>query len=101
MAENRLKWYRCDQCNAGLACEYCQGITRHEPWCVFVAPIVSYAYQIVADPSNLAMGDALMLHALGVAWDKKQPGGLIPHDSSRGSMNLMLEMALLGMSCRN
>jgi hypothetical protein len=38
----------------------------------FVAPIVLYAYEIVADPSKLTIGDALMLHALGVAWDEKQ-----------------------------
>lgn len=101
MAENRLKWHHRSQYNAESTCEYCRGVTRHEPWCVFEAPIVLYAHDIVADPSKLAMGDALMLHALGVAWDEKRQAGLIPNDSCRGSLGLMLEMVLLGMACRN
>ena len=41
---------------------------RHEPWCSSPDENVYYAYEIVADPSRLTIGDALILHALGVAW---------------------------------
>ena len=53
---------------AQSACEHCQGIIRHEPWCITVDRTVYYAYQIVADPRKLTVGDAIILHSLGVAW---------------------------------
>ena len=34
--------------------------------CITLDPVVYYAYEIVADPSKLTVGDALILHALGV-----------------------------------
>lgn len=38
--------------------------------------MVYYAYQIVADPSKLTLGDSLILHSLGVTWEgKKCQGG--------------------------
>jgi hypothetical protein len=37
-----------------------------------VDPVVSYAYQIVADARNLTAGDALILHSLGVSWGAKE-----------------------------
>lgn len=49
-------------------CEHCAGIIRHEPWCITVDPLVFYAYQIVAEPGKLTIGDALILHSLGVKW---------------------------------
>lgn len=53
---------------AQSACEHCQGVIRHETWCITVHRAVYYAYEIVADPSKLTIGDAIILHSLGVAW---------------------------------
>ena len=100
MANDNTKWFHLNRHNALSACEHCQGIIRHEPWCMFVAPAVLYAYEIVADPSKLTTGDALILHALGVAWDDKQASvsELIP--GTCPAVDVMLEMAHLGMACR-
>jgi hypothetical protein len=57
--------------NAQLACEHCSGIIRHEAWCITLDPVVYYAYQMVADPSKLTIGDVLILHSLGVIWGRK------------------------------
>jgi hypothetical protein len=54
--------------NAGTACEHCQGVTEHEPWCVTRDPRVCYAYQIVLEASKLTYADTLILHSLGVTW---------------------------------
>lgn len=59
--------------NSGTACLHCQGIIDHEPWCVTRAPKVSYAYEIVAESSKLTLGDALILHSLGVTWADVRP----------------------------
>ena len=98
MAFDNTKWFHLNRYNALAACEHCRGIIRHEPWCMLVAPIVSYAYEIVTDPSKLTVGDALMLHALGVAWDETKVGEPLP-DTCPG-VDLMLEMANFGMACR-
>jgi hypothetical protein len=63
--------YHSNHYNMQAACKHCEGIIRHEPWCIKVDPVVSYAYQIVADPNNLTAGDALILHSLGVIWGAK------------------------------
>lgn len=57
---------------AQSACEHCQGIIRHERWCITVHRAVYYAYEIVADPSKLAIGDAIILHSLGAAWGENR-----------------------------
>ncbi|MFZ0562307.1 MAG: hypothetical protein WBD45_23495 [Terriglobales bacterium] len=61
--------------NAEAACEHCEGIIRHEPWCITRDPDVYYAYQIVVDPSKLTVGDALILHAVGVVWGERSCQG--------------------------
>ncbi|MGA7292917.1 MAG: hypothetical protein WBW85_10295 [Terriglobales bacterium] len=61
-------WYVSNGYNAEAACEHCGGVVRHESWCITLDPVVYYAYQIVADPSKLTVGDALILHSLGVIW---------------------------------
>lgn len=60
---------------AQSACEHCQGIIRHEPWCITVDCRVYYAFEIVAEPGKLTMGDALILHALGVMWGNSKCQG--------------------------
>jgi hypothetical protein len=54
------------------ACGHCDGVIRHEPWCITESPSVQYAYQVVSDPSHLNAGDHLILHALGAAWTAKR-----------------------------
>jgi hypothetical protein len=66
--------YHSNRCHAAAACEHCEGIIRHEPWCITRHATVYYAYQIVADPSKLTRGDALILHSLGVVWEGKCQG---------------------------
>ncbi|MGA2356609.1 MAG: hypothetical protein ABSG02_19115 [Terriglobales bacterium] len=63
--------YHSNRYSAEAACEHCEGIIRHEPWCITRDPIVYYAYQIVMDPSKLTVGDALILHSLGATWGEK------------------------------
>jgi len=50
------------------ACEHCQGITEHEPWCMNRHARVLYAYEIIEDASRLSFEDGLILHSLGVVW---------------------------------
>jgi hypothetical protein len=61
-------WYHSNRYHAQAACEHCQGIIRHERWCITLDPVVYYAYQVVVDPSKWTLSDQLILHSLGVAW---------------------------------
>jgi hypothetical protein len=61
-----------NQYSAESACGHCDGVIRHEPWCITQNASVRYAYQAVSDPQNLSPGDHLILHALGVAWTPKR-----------------------------
>ena len=74
--------YHSKRSSAEAACGHCKGIIRHERWCITVDPAVYYAYQIVADPSKLTVGDALILHSLGAIWEEKAcPGNSKPNKS--------------------
>jgi hypothetical protein len=95
MANNTLKWYHLNRYNT-LPCEHCDGIIRHASWCMCVAPDVLYAYEIAADPSKLTVGDALILHALGVAWDDTQVGELVRDICL--TTNFTVETAHLGVA---
>ena len=55
--------------SADSACEHCEGIIRHEPWCLTLNKAVSYAYKILLNSESLTLSDRLILHALGVAWN--------------------------------
>ena len=68
-------YFHSNRYNAEAACEHCQGIIRHEPWCITRDPIVYYAYQIVLDASKLTFSDSLILHSLGVKWEAKSCQG--------------------------
>ena len=61
-----------NQHSAESACGHCDGVVRHEPWCITQNASVRYAYQAVSDPQSLSPGDHLILHALGVAWTPKR-----------------------------
>jgi hypothetical protein len=66
--KSETSWYHSNQYTAQSACQFCNGIVRHEHWCATVDHFVEYAYRIVADPTQLTAGDALVLHSLGVRW---------------------------------
>ena len=61
-------WLHSNQYSADKACEHCEGIIRHEPWCLTRSPIILYAYKAVLDAGKLAPGDHIQLHGMGVAW---------------------------------
>jgi len=65
-------WYHSNQYNAQSACETCGGIVRHERWCITCDTVVQYAYGAVLDPEKLTLCDRLILHALGVSWEKNR-----------------------------
>ncbi len=71
MSDNIPTIFHSNRYNAQAACPHCDGIIRHEPWCITLHPLVYYAFQIVADPSKLTVADALILHSLGVIWGGK------------------------------
>lgn len=52
----------------GPICEHCAGVTAHETWCMTCNPVVYYAFRVVSDDGYLTLGDAIILHALGVEW---------------------------------
>jgi hypothetical protein len=73
---------------ADSACEHCGGVIRHERWCITVDQTVYYAYEIVADPGKVSVGDAINLHALGVLWVSNKCGGAantVEHRLSRSN----------------
>jgi hypothetical protein len=55
------------------ACEHCEGIIRHEPWCITNNEVIRYAYQAVLNAENLSVGDHISLHALGARWVANAP----------------------------
>ncbi len=68
-------WRHSNKYSADAACEHCQGVVRHEPWCITRSETVLYAYQAVLDPDKLSEGDRLILHALGVNWTRNSCDG--------------------------
>jgi glycerol-3-phosphate cytidylyltransferase-like family protein len=69
MSHNKAALYHTKRYNAQVACEHCEGIIRQEGWCQTLNPVVCYAYKIVVSGDELAIGDAIILHSLGVLWD--------------------------------
>ncbi len=65
---NQLPWCHSNRYSADSACAYCEGIVRHESWCVTQNANLYYAFEAVVDPKQVSIGDELALHALGVAW---------------------------------
>lgn len=69
MSDSNAGSYHTNGYNAQAACEHCEGIIRHERWCQAINALVGYACKIVMSPTELSIGDATILHALGVLWD--------------------------------
>ena len=69
-ATQSYPWFHSNRFTAEAACEHCEGIVRHEPWCITRNPQVMNAWESVLDPAKLSVHDHLILHALGVAWNK-------------------------------
>jgi len=61
-------WFHSNKYSADKACEHCEGVVRHEEWCITLNPVVAYAFEAVLDCSKLTLEDQLILHALGAAW---------------------------------
>jgi hypothetical protein len=70
MSDSNIESYQTNAYKVQAACEHCQGIVRHEVWCQTLNPNVCYACTIVASPTKLTIGDAIILHSLGVLWDR-------------------------------
>lgn len=70
MFSNAATWYHTNRYNSQSACLHCQGIVRHERWCMTRAPNVQYAFGVVLEPDKLTVWDRLILHALGVSWSQ-------------------------------
>ena len=62
-------WRHGNQYNADSACTHCGGVVSHESWCSSENARVRYAFQAASHPGQLTTQDALILHALGVAWN--------------------------------
>jgi len=68
MVNSSSIWRNSNRSTVEAACDHCGKILRHEGWCITLNPFVQYAYEIILDPSRLTIGDAIILHSLGVAW---------------------------------
>jgi glycerol-3-phosphate cytidylyltransferase-like family protein len=68
MPQNNLVTYHSNRYHAESACQHCEGVIRHERWCLALNPLVYYACEIVIYPDKLTIGDAIILHSLGVLW---------------------------------
>ena len=68
-------WFHSKLYSAQTACEHCGSAVHHEPWCMTLNTETFYAYKIVMDPTELTVGDALILHSLGAAWSKQDCQG--------------------------
>lgn len=68
-------WLHSNRYSADKACEHCDGVIRHEPWCITRSPLILYAYQAVLDASSLSVGDQIILHALGIQWVENNCAG--------------------------
>ena len=61
-------WFHSNQYHAQKACEHCNGVVRHESWCITRDALVQYAYGVVVNPETMTLTDRLILHALGASW---------------------------------
>ncbi len=64
-------WHHSNPSSMHAVCEHCGNVLQHEAWCITRNTAVRYAFQIILEPSKLTIGDALILHSLGVTWVAK------------------------------
>lgn len=64
--------------SADSACEHCEGIIRHESWCITTNPRVFYAYDVIVHPESMTQQDRIILHALTVLWNPAVCSGKCP-----------------------
>jgi len=76
-------WFHSNRYCAQTACEHCDGVVRHEPWCITHNAAIFYANKIVMEPAALTIGDSLILHSLGAAWTPHCQCALGPEPSDR------------------
>ena len=67
-ATQSYPWFHSNRYTAEVACEHCEGVVGHRPWCITQNQHVLNAWESVADPAKLSLHDRLILHALGVDW---------------------------------
>ena len=77
-----------NQYSADSACGHCEGIIRHEPWCMTQNYSVQYVYQAVSGTGELDPGDHLILHALGVVWTAKRILSRVRHNKMVAETNI-------------
>jgi hypothetical protein len=65
--------YHSNKYTAVAACPSCEGIVRHESWCISQNENVLYAWEIIANPAVMTEQDRLILHALGIVWTPMTP----------------------------
>ena len=65
-------WYHANQYGADSACAHCSSVIGHEQWCSIQNSNVQYAFQVVRYADRLSLQDRLILHALGVAWERSK-----------------------------
>lgn len=61
-------WRVSNKYNAAGCCTICNGVVRHEPWCVMVNKEMEYAFLLALNPTIITEGDTIELHSLGVLW---------------------------------
>lgn len=66
MSDGNLGSYHTNAYYAQAHCEHCEGIIRHQIWCQTLNPTVRYARKILVSPTELTIGDTILLHSLGV-----------------------------------
>ena len=64
--------YGSNQYPADPECSHCASITAHEAWCSTHNIVVRSVFRAVLY-NDLDIGDTLILHALGVKWDRSLP----------------------------
>ncbi|RZU41133.1 hypothetical protein BDD14_2634 [Edaphobacter modestus] len=57
--------------SADSACTHCDGVIRHESWCITENANVRYAHRAALFANELCLEDRIILHALGVAWQEE------------------------------
>jgi hypothetical protein len=97
-AQNTSPLTHYNRYSADDACRHCDGVIRHECWCLTHNASVRYAYHAIADPERLSRGDHLLLHALGARWDAESilPTAVAATEQTNDILG-NLTIALLGL----